>query len=316
MRVLVAGGTGVIGRQLLPLLLEIGDDVSILTRPGAAIAIDGVRPVYADALDRDAVAVAVRTAHPDAIVNILTAIPRVLEPRHFAEEMATTNRLRAEGTANLVAAAPGARLVSEGLAYAYDPAGGPVADEDRPLWVDGPRPFRPAVRALGELERLTADAGGVVLRLGHLYGPGTAFAPDGAFTEQLVARRAPVVGRGNAMFSFLHAHDAATAIVAALDKPVQGVLNICDDDPAYIREWLPQLARIVDAPAPRHAPAAVARMAVGSWGVAYMNRIAGAANSRARLALDWKPRYTSWRTGFVAELGSQPRSKPRLKPVR
>ena len=192
------------------------------------------------------------------IVNLLTAIPCDIEPRRIARQMAMTNRLRSEGTANLVAAANGARFVSESLAYVYDPAGGSFADEDRPLWTNGPKPFRPVVNAVAELERLTDDAGGTVLRLGHLYGPGTAFAPDGAFVEQVAAGRAPVVGSGNAMFSFVHTHDAATAIVAVLDKPASGALNVVDDEPAYIREWLPELARLIGAPQPKHVPVALA----------------------------------------------------------
>jgi nucleoside-diphosphate-sugar epimerase len=308
MRVLVAGGTGVVGRQLLPLLREVGHDVTVMTRPGSDNEVPGAEVVHADALDRGAVAAAVRVAAPDAIVNALTAIPRPLVPKRFAEEMELTNRLRSQGTANLVAAAGAARLVCEGLAFAYDPAGGPVADESRPFWVDGPRSFRPTIKALRELERLTGEANGVVLRLGHLYGPGTGFAPDGGITRQLAAGKMPIVGKGNAMFSFIHAHDAATAIVAALDRPVGGALNVVDDDPTYARVWIPELARILDAPAPKHVPAFVARFVAGDWGVAYMNRIAGADNSRARLALDWRPSYESWRSGFEATLGSGARS--------
>jgi nucleoside-diphosphate-sugar epimerase len=308
MRVLVAGGTGAIGRALVPLLREVGHDVVVLARPGGA-AVPGVEIVEADALDRDAVRSAVRNAAPDTVVNVLTAIPRPLVPRRFAEEMVTTNRLRSEGTANLVAAAAGVRLVSEGLAFAYRPAGGPVADESRPFWTDGPRSFRPTIRALLELERLTGEAGGVVLRLGHLYGPGTGFAPDGGVLRQLRVGRMPVVGTGSAMFSFIHTHDAATAIVAALDKPVRGALNVVDDEPTYARDWIPGLARLIGAPAPKHAPVLLARLLAGDWGVAYLNSIVGADNSRARLALDWRPRYTNWRAGFAAMLGRDQRSR-------
>ena len=83
------------------------------------------------------------------------------------------------------------------------------------------------------------------------------------------------------MFSFVHTHDVATAITAALDKDVAGSFNIVDDTPVYVHEWLPELARIVGAPAPRRVPAALARVVAGSWGVAFMNRIVGADNSRA-----------------------------------
>jgi nucleoside-diphosphate-sugar epimerase len=303
MRVLVAGGTGAIGRALVPLLQEFGHDVVLLSRPGRDAEVPGVEVAEADALDPAAVRRSVHNAAPDAVVNALTAIPRPLVPRRFAGEMVMTNRLRTEGTANLVAAAGGARFVSEGLAFAYRPDGGPVADEGRAFWADGPRSFRPTVRALLELERLTGEAGGVVLRLGHLYGPGTGFAPDGGILQQLRAGRMPVVGKGNAMFSFIHTHDAATAIVAALDKPVRGALNVVDDEPTYARDWIPALAQLIGAPAPKHAPVVMARLLAGDWGVAYMNRIVGADNSRARLALDWRPRYPNWRAGFEAMLG-------------
>jgi nucleoside-diphosphate-sugar epimerase len=303
MRVLVAGGTGVIGRQLLPLLVEVGHDVTVLARSGSRAEIHDAKVVRADVFDRTGLTTAVGTAAPEAVVNLLTAIPRALHPRHLAQQMAMTNRLRTEGTANLVAAASGARFVAESLAYAYQPVGGPVADESRLLWKDGPKGFRLVVRAVMELERLTAEASGLVLRFGHLYGPGTAFAPDGALTGQIAAGRVPIVGEGNAMFSFLHTHDAATAIVAALDKPVTGAVNVVDDLPVPVRDWLPQVAEMIGARPPRHVPVALARMAAGAWAVAYMNRIVGADNSRARLSLDWRPRFATWRAGFESELG-------------
>jgi nucleoside-diphosphate-sugar epimerase len=306
MRVLVAGGTGAIGRQLVPLLCEVGAAVAVMTRPTSVVAYPGVQVVVADALDGESVRSAVRDAAPDVIVNLLTAIPHALDPRRVRRDMALTNRLRVEGTAHLVRAAHGARVVSEGLAYAYEPDGGPVADETRPLWARAPRPYRPTVAALLELERLTIRAGGTVLRLGHLYGPGTTFAPGGDFLERVRASRAPQVGTGAAVFSFVHTHDVATSITAALDKDVTGPFNIVDDTPAYVREWLPELARIIGAPAPRRVPAPLARLVAGSWGVAYMNRIVGADNSRARLSLDWRPRFTTWREGFATELTSPP----------
>src|SRR5690606_41462281 len=106
---------------------------------------------------------AVARAEPDAVVDLLTAIPPAVDPRRLARDMAPTNRLRTEGLANLVAAARGARFVVESLAYAYRPGGG-LADEDRPLWTDGPRQFRPVAAALVEHERLAREAGASVLR--------------------------------------------------------------------------------------------------------------------------------------------------------
>lgn len=304
MRVLVAGGTGVIGSRLVPLLTAVGHDVVGLARNS-----DGVRELVrsgaavevADALDRDAVTRAVRHVAPDAVVSMLTAIPADLKPRTLARQFELTNRLRTEATRNLIEASGSARFISQGLAYAYQPGQG-LADEDAPLWTDGtPRQFAPVLAALMEQERLTAAAGGLVLRLGHLYGPGSAFGPDGGFTRQVRAGKVPLVGGGHAVYSFIHAEDAASAIVAALDKPdVTGVLNIVDDTPVPLSEWLPAFAERLGAPAPKPAPAALARLAAGGWSVAYLNELRGADNARARLRLDWRPRYGNWADGFAA----------------
>ncbi|NED99152.1 NAD-dependent epimerase/dehydratase family protein [Phytoactinopolyspora halotolerans] len=307
MRVLVAGATGVIGRQLLPLLIQAGHDVVALARTPMRPDM-GYDVVLADALDRKATASAVDKAEPDAVVHLLTAIPKQLNPKRLASEFAVTNRLRTEGTANLVDAARAAgdtRVIAQGLAYAYRPSGAQPADEDTAFWTDGPKQFRPVVEALIEHERITRDADGLVLRFGHLYGPGSAYAPDGHFTRQVRAGKVPIVGGGDSVFSFTHARDAATAVVAALASPLTGALNIVDDNPTPIRTWLPEMAALLGSAAPKKAPAWLARTAVGSWGVAFMTSLSGADNARARAQLGWSPDYPSWQQGFTAGLADR-----------
>lgn len=307
MRILVAGASGVVGNRLLPLLASVGHDVTVLARSAsrASALRTGAAIVIADALDRQAVDRAVAEANPDVIVNMLTAIPAEINPRKLAKEFHQTNLLRTEGTRNLIEAGKKVgvqRIISQGLAYAYDPNGADLANEDTPFWRQPPKQFAPVLAALQELEQRTAEANGLVLRFGHLYGPGSIYAADGSFVKQVKAGKVPLVGGGTAVFSFTHSHDAATAIVAALDKDVSGALNIVDDDPAPMSEWLPVLADILGAKPPKGAPAAIAKLAVGGWGVAFMTQLRGASNARARLALDWKPRHASWRTGFASEL--------------
>lgn len=301
MRVLVAGSSGVIGRQVVPVLQGAGHDVIGLTARAPAGA---ATTVAADALDRAALGAAVRKAKPDAVVHLLTAIPARINPKKMATEFEVTNRLRTEGTRNLLDAAAevgATRIVSQGLAYAYRPGAG-LADEDAALWTDAPAQFRPGVVALQELERRTVDAGGTVLRFGHLYGPGTMFASDGSFTQDIRAGKVPLVGGGHAVYSFTHTRDAAMAVLAALDKDHTGALNIVDDDPAPLADWLPFVAEHLGARRPKSAPAWLARLAVGGWGVAFMNELRGADNARARLMLDWRPGFRTWRDGFAAEL--------------
>jgi len=302
MRVLAAGATGVLGTALVPMLTAAGHEVIALSRSGRHT---GAASVRADALDRGAVTDAVRQAAPDAIGHLLTAIPREIDARHMARDFALTNRLRTEGTANLLDAAAQVgvrRVLTQGLAFAYDPSGTGLADEDTPFWPRPPKQVAAVLAAVRELEQRTHDSGGLVLRFGHLYGPGSAFAADGSFTGDLRQGSLPVVGRGSAVFSFIHAHDAATAMVAALEQEVSGALNIVDDDPAPVREWVPEVAELLGAPKPRHIPKTLARMAVGSWGAAFMTSLRGADNARAKQRLGWEPQYASWRTGFAAEL--------------
>jgi nucleoside-diphosphate-sugar epimerase len=306
MRVLLAGATGVIGRQAVPVLTAAGHQVTGLARAPARLT--DAEVVAADALDATAVAGAVRWAAPDVIVHMLTAIPDPVDPRHLARDMALTNRLRTQGTANLLAAAGGARVIAQGVAYTYDPAGSPVKDEDAPLWHHPPSQFAPVVAAADEQERRVTAAGGLVLRLGHLYGPGSSYAPDGGLARRLRGGRLPLIGDGASMFSFIHAHDAATAILAAVDHPAaSGVLNVVDDRPTLVHDWLPEMAAMLGGPAPRHVPAWLAWLFVGDWGVAYMTGLAGASNAHACQQLDWKPTYSGWRDGLAADLGSPAR---------
>ncbi|MDQ2958833.1 MAG: NAD(P)-dependent oxidoreductase [Actinomycetota bacterium] len=312
MRVLVAGATGVIGRQLVPLLTAADHEVIAMSRQPRPVSDPKVSTVAVDALDREAFANAVRAAKPDAVVHLLTAIPDVIHPRKLEQEFAVTNRLRSEATQTLIEAAQEAgcsRVITQGVAFAYDPAGagredtGP-ASEDAPFWRPAPKQWRGSLIALQKLEDLTSKANGLVLRFGHLYGPGTPFAKDGATVKQVQAHKFPIAGAGTATFSFTHTHDAATAVLAALSRPATGALNVVDDDPALLRDWLPALAELLGAKKPSKVPTPMVQLVGGSWAVAYLTRLRGADNARARDVLDWTPRYPSWRQGFAAELTS------------
>src|SRR4051812_43627849 len=150
MRVFVAGATGVIGRELVPLLQSAGHEVSALVRdPARAPA--GVQALRGDALDRASVTRAMVAAQPDAVVHELTALPGAVNTRRMAQQLAPTSRLRREGTANLIAAARevgAGRFVAQSIAFAYAPAGERVVSEDAPLNFDGPPQIRPIVEAV------------------------------------------------------------------------------------------------------------------------------------------------------------------------
>lgn len=258
MKVFLAGASGVIGRPLVPQLVGDGHEVTAMTR--SAEKADGLRergaePVVCDALDAEALAHAVVEAAPDAIIDHLTDLPRAINPRRAEQDFAANDRLRVEGTANLVAAARAAgtrRIVAQSVAFFYAPGPDTPNGEDDPLHTDAPAPFDRSVSALIALEQgVTRTEGleGVVLRFGFWYGRGTAYASDGSIADQVRKRRYPVVGRGSGVFSFVHLDDVAAATLAALEAP-PGIYNVSDDHPAPAREWLPAYAEALGAPAP------------------------------------------------------------------
>jgi nucleoside-diphosphate-sugar epimerase len=139
MKIFVAGATGAVGRRLVLLLTAAGHVVAGLTRSPAKADLlrrIGAKPVIADALDPAAVMDAVRREKPEVVVHELTSIKKV-DLRNFDGGFAATNRLRKEGTDNLLAAARAAgarRFIAQSFAgWPYARAGGPIKAEDDPL---------------------------------------------------------------------------------------------------------------------------------------------------------------------------------------
>jgi nucleoside-diphosphate-sugar epimerase len=309
-RVFLAGATGVIGQRLLPLLIGHGHEVTGMTRSpqrAEALRARGAEPVIADALDAAAVREAVTQARPEAVIHQLTSLPARIDPRKMKRDFELNDRLRSDGTRILVAAAQAAgarRILAQSIAFAYAPGPpGTIHGEGDPLHLDSPEPFRRSANALADLERSVGEAGGVVLRYGYFYGPGSAISREGSMAEDLARRRLPVIGRGGGVWSFIHVDDAAQATLAALDRGAPGVYNIVDDEPAPVAQWLPALAHALGAPRPMRVPGFIARVLAGAYGVTVMTRAQGASNELAKRELAWSPSHPSWRGGFRTALG-------------
>jgi nucleoside-diphosphate-sugar epimerase len=269
----------------------------------------GAKAVVCDVFSPASLRDAVASAQPEVVVHELTDLPPDLDPRKMEEQTAGNDRIRIEGTANLVAAARAAkarRIVAQSIAFAYAPTGAAVKDEEDPLFHDAPWPWSRSVHALLELERCVAESKeieGLVLRYGFFYGPGTAYASDGFFAREVRRRRFPIVGRGTGVFSFIHVDDAASATVAAVEGAWPGIYNVVDDEPAPLREWLPVYAEALGAKKPYRVPRLIARLVAGAQTVNMATGLRGASNERAKRELGWRPRYPSWRQGFKEALG-------------
>jgi nucleoside-diphosphate-sugar epimerase len=305
MKIFLAGATGAVGRALIPKLIDHGHAVVGTTRSEARaeeLRAIGVTPVVVDGLDRHGLVDAVRAAEPDVIVHQMTALSGLSDFRRFEKAFAMTNRLRTEGTDHLLAAGRevGAPVIAQSYTgWPYAPTGGWIKTEDDPLMDDPPKQLRTSLAAIRHIEQAVPAAGGMVLRYGGFYGPGTGIEAGGEQWQTIQARRFPIVGDGGGYWSFCHVADAASATLAAIERPAPGaVLNVCDDEPAPTRDWLPFLAEQVGAPAPRRVPRWVARL-MGAHMVHLMCTARGASNARAKQVLGWEPSFPSWREGFA-----------------
>jgi nucleoside-diphosphate-sugar epimerase len=314
MKVFVAGATGALGSQLIPRLVAAGHDVTGMTRSEEKrdlVRSLGARPVVADALDPGAVGEAVGEASPEVIVHQLTALSGGMgNPRRIDRFFALTNRLRTEGTDNLLAAARAAgskRFVAQSFAgWPFARVGGPVKSEEDPLDPDPPKALREVLAAIRHLEGAVTGADwidGLVLRYGGFYGPGTSISPGGEQVEAIRKRRYPIMGDGAGYFPLIQIEDAAAATAAAVERGAPGLYNVVDDEPAPNSEVLPALAEAIGAKRPRRVPKWIGRLVAGEAVAVMMTEGRGASNAKAKRELGWEPRYASWRQGFVEGLG-------------
>ncbi|HEU5098650.1 MAG TPA: NAD(P)-dependent oxidoreductase [Roseiflexaceae bacterium] len=317
MQVFVAGATGALGIPVLRQLIARGHDVVGMTRSNAKRALIehlGARAVVADALDARALAQAVREAAPTHVLQLLTALPKNGPMR--AADIAATNQLWIEGTANLLQAAIAAgakRLVGESFVtvYGYGDLGvRPRAEDELPPLPDLDPSLRAVVEALRSLEQQLQHANQqqqietIILRYGMFYGAESASTRY--MVGELRKRRVPLVGGARGLASLIHIEDAAAATVAALERGEPGAIyNIADDEPVDFNEFLAAAAATVGAPRPFALPGWLLRL-VAPMLVDTVSARLPISNARACRELEWRPRFPSYREGLrqlAGELG-------------
>ncbi|MGZ6995309.1 MAG: NAD-dependent epimerase/dehydratase family protein, partial [Acidimicrobiia bacterium] len=296
----VTGATGVIGGPTVFRLVEAGHEVRAVSRREAAAAAlrhAGAEPVTVDLFDADAVRDAV--AGSDAIAHLATNVPPF--PKLLrAKSWALHNRLRTEGTRNLVDAARAAgvgHIVKESITFMYEDGGDAWLDESSPLTAT-PGLMAPALE--GEQIALElADAGGaaVALRFGLFYGG----ANRGTDEMLKIARwrGSMVAGKPSAYMSSIHANDVATAVVAALDAP-SGIYNVCDDEPLTRRDALDAFSSAFGLGRLRTNPAWLMKLLAGQ-AAASLVASQRVSNRKFRDTTGWAPEYPSLREGWTAE---------------
>jgi nucleoside-diphosphate-sugar epimerase len=306
MRILVLGGSGVLGRELIPALCAAGHDVAATCRSLEArhlIEALGADPVEADGLDSERIASVVASSEAEALINQLTSLPDdISNPISTMRAATINNKLRGEiGPAVTEAAARAGitRIISQSVAFACAPSA-EVLRGDEPLWIKAGGPFGKANQALATLEAATTLVNGTVLRYGALYGPGTYYASDGAFTKMIAERRLPIIGEGRGRYGFVHVADAATATIAALDAE-PGTYSVVDDTPVRAEQWMTAAALALGAKSPRRLPRWTAAGPLSVLRYITDDQPA-VSNERTREALGWSPLRPNWSPDLISSM--------------
>jgi len=302
--IFIAGGSGAIGRQLVPMLVRDGHRVVAMTRSSRGaerLERMGAKAVFGDVFDRARLDELVARAEPEIVIHQLTAFGAT-----DGDPAAATMRIRQEGTRNLVEAAKKSsarRFLAQSISFICTPVRDGLTDETTPLYLDAPEAVRPLAQSVAALEEQSIHCSGmegVVLRYGWFYGPGTNYDPADAIPRAIKNARMAIVGAGRGTYSFVHVRDAALATIAALTRGAPGIYNIVDDAPVRLGVWLPAVARLLGAPPPTQMDEAMARKKLGDMLVYVFNEQSGASNAKARKDLGWAPTIPSWEIGFKA----------------
>ncbi len=308
MKIFIAGASGVLGRRLVRQFVARGHSVVGLVRgPKAEIAVKeaGGEPRHADLFDAESLAQAADGC--DTVIHAATAIPAKQKPA--PADWAMNDRIRRKGTRCLTEAAAkiGAKAyLQESITWVARPQDNSPFNEDSPTLGDS------TIQSAIDAETIAREAGSVegfavaILRCGFFYDCESAHTR--LIAEGLRKRKLPIIGGGDAEWGMIHSDDAASAYVAAAEKPASGVWHIVDNELVQVGTFLKEFAARLGAPEPRRVPVWLAKWLAGEPAVKYFTMSTRTTNARFRRDFNWAPRYLTYREGLdqiVAEWKSE-----------
>lgn len=301
MKIFVTGGTGVLGQPTLRLLVAREHEVTALVRTeqrAQLVSQLGAKPVIGDLFDPNMVRLA--TEGTDSILHLATAIPK--KATTGGKDWALNDRIRREGTQNLLNAAKGQPIhsfVVQSIAFLYGDTRGEWKREDDPL----PHKIARTGRSAAEMEtnalaeyKINATPV-VILRGASFYGP-TAYSTR-AMLDAIQHRRLPIIGSGDQYWHWVYVDDMARAVVLAAEHPAPGeIFNVADDWAFHARDGMNYMAAQLNAPAPFKMSAPLAKI-VGGTTAGFFAMSARYRTDKIKKMLGWSPKYPTYREGFV-----------------
>jgi 2-alkyl-3-oxoalkanoate reductase len=298
MKIFIAGASGVLGRRLVKQFVSRGHSAIGLVRSAkaeTAVREAGGEPRHADLFDADSLAAAAEGC--DTVIHAATSIP--VKQKTTPADWAMNDRIRRKGTRCLTEAAAkiGAKTyLQESIAWVARPA------NDSPFDEDSPTVPTPTIQSAIDAEAIAREAESAegftvsILRGGFFYDSESAHTR--MIAEALRKRQMPIVGGGTAMWALIHTDDAASAFVAATEKPTSGVWHIVDNELVEVRAFLKEFAARLGAPEPRRVPVLLAKLLADEQAIEYFTRSTRTTNARFRHDFGWTPQYPTYREGL------------------
>ncbi len=302
MKIFIAGPSGVLGRATIRQLVARGHNVVGMVRSAEKARVVeslGAQAVLGDIFNATQVRELVGDA--EAVLHLATAIPT--KPRTQPSDWAMNDRLRREGTRNLLEACRGRAIrayIQQSIAFLFGNLRGAWADETM-----SPR-SNPILQSALDGEKMALDAQRewglptVVLR-GAMFYDAESWNTR-TILDQLRKRMMPIIGDGQYYWHYIHVEDMASAVVCATEQAtnVAGeIFNVADDEPAFAKDILNYAAGAIGAPRPMRVPHWLARLVAGSSAVNFLTTSARYRTDNIKQRLGWAPRYPSYREGFT-----------------
>lgn len=300
LRIFVAGGTGVIGRRVVPALVSAGHRVSVASRSRDKddwLVTQGASPVGVDLYNAQDVLRAV--GQQDVVINLATHMPPTTTKMILPWSWKENDRVHQVVSANLAAAAQAGSadcFIQNSFAPIYEAAANQWIDES---WVVQPARYnRSVIDAERTTNKFTKHGGrGIVLRFAYFYGP------DSFATRDMVAMvkkgYSPLPGSPEAYISSVSHDDAAAAVIAAIHVPA-GTYNVSDDEPLTRREWVDSLAKALGVKSPSVLPGWLVK--IGGSMAELLSRSQRISSRKLRETSDWQPSTPSVRGAWPALL--------------
>src|SRR6266851_5315290 len=298
MKVFIAGASGVLGRRLIRQLTARGHSAVGQVRSAkaeSAVREAGGEPRHADLFDAESLAKAAESC--DTVIHAATAIP--VKQKTTPADWAMNDHIRRKGTRCLTEAAAkiGAKTyLQQSIAWVARPKDESQFDEVSPTVPE------PAIQSAIDAETIAREAESAegftasILRGGFFYDSESGHTR--MLADALRKRQMPIIGGGEAEWAMIHSDDAASAYVAAAEKPRSGVWHIVDNELVQVRSFLKEFAARLGAPEPRRAPVWLARWLAGEQAVAYFTKSTRTTNARFRRDFGWAPRYPTYLEGL------------------